>query len=76
MVTQIFKAQYYPSMSFLIAKIGNNSSNIWHSVFEAHNLIKSGSSYSVGYGQSILILNVPWLSNETDPYIHSRHEAL
>lgn len=76
MVLKVFKARYYPSDSYLIVKIGSNSSYIWRSMLKAHGMIKQGISCRVGNGQSMSILNVPWLPDAIDPYVHSLNEAL
>lgn len=40
LVSKVFKARYYPSESFLTAKIGSSPCYIWRSVFEDQGLIK------------------------------------
>lgn len=76
LVSQVYKARYYPSGTFLAATIGSNPSYIWRSVLETQNLIKSGMSCRVGNGEEVAILNTPWLPVISDPYVHSNSEAL
>lgn len=45
-------------------------------MLEAQSLIKQGSSCRVGSGQSLFIMNVPWLPDVNDPYVHSDSEAI
>lgn len=76
LVSKVFKARYYPKGTFMTTNIGSSPSYVWRSVFEAQSLIKQGSSCRVGNGQSLPILNVPWLPDVNDPYVHSTSEAI
>lgn len=63
LVTRIFKAKYFPSTSFLNAKIGHNPSYVWRSILHARFIVRSGARWSIGSGASIHILDAPWLLN-------------
>lgn len=63
LVTRIFKAKYFPSTSFLNAKIGHNPSYAWRSILHARFIVRSGARWSIGSGASIHILDAPWLLN-------------
>lgn len=76
LVSRIFKARYYSAGSFMTVKLGSNPSYIWRSILEAQSLINQGSCCRVGNGQSLSILEVPWLPDADDPYVHYTHEAL
>uniref|UniRef100_A0A2N9F1D0 Reverse transcriptase zinc-binding domain-containing protein n=1 Tax=Fagus sylvatica TaxID=28930 RepID=A0A2N9F1D0_FAGSY len=42
---RVYKAKYFPSCSFLNAKIGSNPSFIWRSFLGARDLVKEGSKW-------------------------------
>lgn len=63
-------------MTFLSAKLGSNPSYIWRSVFESQTLIKQGIGCRVGNGQTISIIEDPWLPMESDTYVHTDNPAL
>ncbi|XP_058755137.1 uncharacterized protein LOC131628302 [Vicia villosa] len=50
LVAKIFKARYFPHSSFLDAKIGNNPSFVWRSLWKAKDVLKLGSRWSIGGG--------------------------
>ncbi|XP_074336432.1 putative mitochondrial protein AtMg00310 [Apium graveolens] len=61
LVSRVYKARYFPKVSFLDAKIGNNP--IWHSILEANELVVSGVRWRVGTGENIDIVGQPWLDD-------------
>ncbi|KAL8107925.1 hypothetical protein AgCh_024360 [Apium graveolens] len=69
LVAKVFKAKYFPKVSFLEAERGNNSSYIWRSVWEAKLVLLVGLKWSVGSGVNIKITGQPWLGDDTNPYI-------
>jgi predicted DNA-binding transcriptional regulator AlpA len=58
---RVYKAKYFPSCSFLNAKIGSNPSFIWRSFLGARDLVKEGSKWKVGNGCSIRVWEDNWL---------------
>ncbi|XP_050217465.1 uncharacterized protein LOC126668303 [Mercurialis annua] len=64
LVSQIFKAKYYPNFSFSKASFGSNPSLIWRGIHETQNLICSGLKYTVGNGESISIWRDFWIFDE------------
>ena len=67
-MSRIFKARYFPNISFLTAVIDNNPSYIWCSILRAHFIVRGGARWSIGHGNQIPILNELWLLNgETIP---------
>lgn len=76
LVSRVFKARYYPTGSFFSAKLGYNPSYIWRSIVGSQSLLKKGSGCRVGNGQTINILEDPWLPVEDNAYIHTRSETL
>ncbi|XP_060959199.1 uncharacterized mitochondrial protein AtMg00310-like [Cannabis sativa] len=73
---KIFKARYFSTGSFLSATLGSNPSYIWRSVLEAQDLVRAGVRKMVGDGSTTNILVDPWLADELNPFIESRHPAL
>uniref|UniRef100_A0A803PNG6 RNase H type-1 domain-containing protein n=1 Tax=Cannabis sativa TaxID=3483 RepID=A0A803PNG6_CANSA len=76
LVSRMYKARYYPNGSFLTAALGQNPSFIWRSIFEAQDVVKQGARRSIGSGQTVSILNDPWLPDSTNPYVQFTHPAL
>lgn len=76
LVARIYKARYYPQENFLNAKVGGSPIFVWRSVMEARNLIKQGIACRVGNGESINMLDDPWLPDVSNPHVQSRNEAL
>lgn len=76
LVSQIYKARYYPRSDLLNAVVGGNPSFIWRSIWESIELLKSGVRWRVGSGKDINILHQPWLVDVDDPYISSTTQGL
>lgn len=76
LLSRIFKARYYPSGSFLSAKLGSSPSYIWRSVLAAQSLVVQGITCRIGNGQDVDILNCPWLPSVEDPFVRSNSAAL
>src|SRR4051812_14436520 len=55
LVARIFKARYFPRSSFFDSKVGNNPSFIWRSLWKAKDVLKLGSRWSIGEGNSIKV---------------------
>ena len=58
---RIYKAKYFPSTSFLEAKMGSNPRYTWRSILSSQDLIKKGALIRVGTGNSVRIWGSPWL---------------
>lgn len=71
LVSKIFKSRYYPDTSFLNANLGGNPSYIWRRILESQSVIKEGLICRIRGGNSVFILNEPWLPDANDPYVHS-----
>lgn len=61
LVSRIYKAHYFPNCSFMEAKIGNNPSFVWRSIWEAKQVISAGMRWKIGSGNSVNIVGQPWL---------------
>jgi len=61
LVARIFKAQYFPSGSYLTATLGHNPSYVWRSIMRARFIVRGGAKWSIDTGANISILNEPWL---------------
>ncbi|XP_074327790.1 uncharacterized protein LOC141665702 [Apium graveolens] len=69
LVARIFKAKYFPNDSFLSAKLGASPSFVWRSVLAAQHILRQGLGRRVGDGNSVQILNEPWLPSIDNPYV-------
>lgn len=76
LVSKIYQSRYYPGGNFITAKLGANPSYVWRSVLAAQDLLKTGRGRRVGSGESISIMNEPWLPCDSDPFIRTDNEAL
>ena len=59
----VYKACYFPNSSFMDADLGASPSFVWHSLLEARELIRVGTTWTVGDGQSIRVTNHRWLTH-------------
>lgn len=53
---RVYKARYFPNVSFLEAELGSNPSYIWRSLLKAREIILVGARWKVGCGTSINIM--------------------
>ena len=58
---RVFKEKYFPTRSFLNAKIGSNLSFIWRSFLGAEDIVREWSKWKVGNGPSIKVWEDNWL---------------
>ena len=58
-----FKAKYFPHSSFLEASDVPYSFFVWKSLLAAQPLLKKGSYWRVGNGNSIRIMHEKWIPN-------------
>ncbi|WJX28105.1 hypothetical protein P8452_16861 [Trifolium repens] len=68
-LTQVFKAKYYPKEGFLGAKLGHNPSYVWRSIHASQVVVKRGLRWRIGNGTNVRIWNQPWLRNDKQPII-------
>ncbi|VFQ72106.1 unnamed protein product [Cuscuta campestris] len=71
LVSQVFKARYFPKTSFLDAKLGHNPSYCWRSILAAQNLLSSGVRRRVGSGLNTTAWGSPWLLDDTNPCLET-----
>ena len=50
---RVYKAYYFPSCSFMDVELGANTSMVWRSLLQARDVIREGSIWQVGNGQTI-----------------------
>lgn len=60
-MARILKARYFPESDFLEAKKGSKPSFVWSSMLETQEIIRKGSRWRVGDGESIMICKDNWL---------------
>lgn len=60
-VARLLKARYFSSCSILNAGLRNNPSYVWRSMLAAKDLIGACSILKVGRGESINVLDDPWI---------------
>ncbi|KAL5564135.1 hypothetical protein UlMin_027299 [Ulmus minor] len=65
LVGKVLKACYYPNCSFLDANLGSCPSFSWRSICWGRDIIKMGSRWRVGSGDSISVINDRWIPNQT-----------
>ena len=63
MVYGCFKTKNFPRSCFLEASDVPNSSLVWKSLLAAQPLLKKGSCWRVGNGNSIRIMHEKWIPN-------------
>jgi len=61
LVSQIFKARYFPRTSFLDAKLGFNPSFAWRSIWMSRQVLLCGCRWRIGDGSQIRVMQDPWL---------------
>lgn len=68
--------RYYPTGSVLEAQLESNPSYIWRNIFQARDMVKTGSRWRVGSGDQIYVLEQPQLLDIDHRYITSDQVAL
>ncbi|KAL8098349.1 hypothetical protein AgCh_031202 [Apium graveolens] len=76
LVAQLFKAKYFVNTNFMEAKLGSSPSFILRSICEARSVIYAGSSWRIGNGMNIQILNQAWLNRSENPYVSTVSPSL
>uniref|UniRef100_A0A803P1E8 RNase H type-1 domain-containing protein n=1 Tax=Cannabis sativa TaxID=3483 RepID=A0A803P1E8_CANSA len=62
LLTQLFKAKYFPRTSFLDSSLGHYPSYVWRSIHWGKSLLKSGLCKRIGNGANTSIFD-PWIPN-------------
>ena len=70
---RVYKARYFPGCSFMDAKLGHNPSFVWRSLLAARDVIRVGSMWKIGDGQSIKITCNKWLQHPPSIQARCRH---
>ena len=71
LVTLLFKARYFPSSSFVEARLGSNPSLVWRSILAAQLAILRGGRIQIRRGQQTIIGHAPWLPDKNNGFISS-----
>lgn len=48
LVARIFKARYFPTCNYLIARLGHNPSYVWRNIFNARFIVRAGARWCIG----------------------------
>ncbi|KAL8135140.1 hypothetical protein AgCh_009970 [Apium graveolens] len=54
---------------FMDARLGGSPSFLWRSIFEAKQVISSGSCWRIGTGKKINNMAQPWLNDTVNPFV-------
>ncbi|KAF7832946.1 putative ribonuclease H-like domain, reverse transcriptase zinc-binding domain-containing protein [Senna tora] len=68
---QVLKARYFPTESFLKAKLGYNPSLTWRSIIAGRQALELGISRRIGDGQTSLVFKDNWIPNVKPPEVVS-----
>ena len=61
LVARVFKSRYFPQSSFLGAKLSNNPSFAWRSIWNSRQLLLYGCRWRIGHGQRVSVMNDLWV---------------
>ena len=61
---RVYKAQYFPSSTFLKARLGHNPSFVWQSLLSARDVIVAGSKWKISDGECTVVTTHKWLSHD------------
>ncbi|KAK8279577.1 hypothetical protein V6Z12_D09G121800 [Gossypium hirsutum] len=75
LVTQVFKAKYFPKTYFLNSRLGNSCSYVWKSIWAARDLLTKGHCWRVGMGTNISITDA-WISDSVNFRLSSKINSL
>ncbi|CAH9135346.1 unnamed protein product [Cuscuta epithymum] len=70
-MSRVLKARYFPNTDFLNARLGNNLSFIWRSLFETQEILKNNIRRRVGNGRDIHVWADAWLPGQGSVRIQS-----
>ncbi|XP_060969649.1 uncharacterized mitochondrial protein AtMg00310-like [Cannabis sativa] len=76
LVGKVYKARYFPHSDFLSAELGSNPSFVWRGIWTTQSLLRSGVRKIIGSGDTVSILNHPWLPVQDNPYVSTIHPGL
>lgn len=74
--SKVFNARYFLGGYFLDAKLGNNPSFVWCSIWEAKNVVMTGSRWKLGSGDRVRVCGQPWFQDDINPFITSNLQGL
>jgi hypothetical protein len=61
LVFRVLKSKYFPSGTFLDAKLGSNPFFLWRSILAGRPTLMAGLFWRVGNGRSIRVVEDAWL---------------
>ncbi|WJX92273.1 hypothetical protein P8452_73938 [Trifolium repens] len=76
LVSRIFKARYFPRSSIFYAKLGNNPSYVWRSVWKSRDVLSIGCRWKIGDGSKIKVMSDPWICGNDMLWVQSpQHQS-
>ncbi|XP_060960654.1 uncharacterized protein LOC133031222 [Cannabis sativa] len=76
LIGRVFKAKYFPHTDYLSAKLGNNPSYVWRSIWGAQSVVRTGAIRTIGNGLTTNITSHPWIPHSSNKFVSSSHPAL
>ncbi|XP_060969491.1 uncharacterized protein LOC133036775 [Cannabis sativa] len=76
LVGKVYKARYFPHSDFLSVELGSNPSFVWRGIWTTQYLLHSGVRRIIESGDTVSILNHPWLPVQDNPYVSTIHPGL
>ncbi|XP_058766468.1 uncharacterized mitochondrial protein AtMg00310-like [Vicia villosa] len=69
LISKFFRTKYFHTSSFLAAKIENNPSFVWRSLWKAREVFLLGCRWRIGDGSNIRVMNASWLRNDCGGWV-------
>lgn len=61
LVSRVFKAKYLPNHNFLDTGLKHNPSYVWRSLWTSRDILRAGTRWCIGRGDSIPMWGSPWV---------------
>nr|KYP44138.1 Putative ribonuclease H protein At1g65750 family [Cajanus cajan] len=74
LISKIYRAKYYPDGNFLNAPLGHNPSYTWKSLWSTQHLLKNGSRWRLGNGNTIPVWGEPWIKYNNNYHCIHPHD--
>lgn len=71
LVCRVLKAKYFLRNDYLSAPLGRNPTLTWRNIWHARDLVRKGTRWRIGCGESIRVWGTPWLNSNESFYIQT-----